>query len=94
MEDRAGQPLGDDDVSVRIPMFSAVKKKKPPAFAEGLLAAGEGFEPSQTESESVVLPLHNPAIFAPTVASAEFIIADVFGMSRGNQKIFTAVSVV
>ncbi len=25
------------------------------------LAAGEGFEPSQTESESVVLPLHNPA---------------------------------
>ncbi len=29
------------------------------------LAAGEGFEPSQTESESVVLPLHNPAIFHP-----------------------------
>lgn len=27
------------------------------------LAAGEGFEPSQTESESAVLPLHNPAIF-------------------------------
>ena len=27
-----------------------------------VLAAGEGFEPSQTESESVVLPLHNPAI--------------------------------
>ena len=26
------------------------------------VAAGEGFEPSQTESESVVLPLHNPAI--------------------------------
>ncbi len=25
------------------------------------LAAGEGFEPSQTESESGVLPLHNPA---------------------------------
>jgi hypothetical protein len=25
------------------------------------LAAGEGFEPSQTESESAVLPLHNPA---------------------------------
>ncbi len=25
------------------------------------LAAGEGFEPSQTESESVVLPLHKPA---------------------------------
>ena len=26
------------------------------------LAAGEGFEPSHTESESAVLPLHNPAI--------------------------------
>jgi len=26
-----------------------------------LLAAGEGLEPSQTEPESVVLPLHNPA---------------------------------
>ena len=26
------------------------------------LAAGEGFEPSQTESESGVLPLHKPAI--------------------------------
>ena len=25
------------------------------------LAAGEGFEPSHTESESAVLPLHNPA---------------------------------
>ncbi len=26
------------------------------------MAAGEGFEPSHTESESAVLPLHNPAI--------------------------------
>ena len=25
------------------------------------MAAGEGFEPSQTESESGVLPLHKPA---------------------------------
>ena len=25
------------------------------------MAAGEGFEPSHTESESAVLPLHNPA---------------------------------
>ena len=30
------------------------------AFSE--LAAGEGFEPSHTESESAVLPLHKPAI--------------------------------
>ena len=28
------------------------------------MAAGEGFEPSHTESESAVLPLHKPAIFA------------------------------
>lgn len=28
-----------------------------------LVAAGEGFEPSHTESESAVLPLHKPAIF-------------------------------
>ena len=28
------------------------------------VAAGEGFEPSHTESESAVLPLHNPAMFA------------------------------
>ena len=32
-------------------------------FKAYLMAAGEGFEPSQTESESVVLPLHNPAIY-------------------------------
>ena len=32
-------------------------------FQAFLMAAGEGFEPSQTESESVVLPLHNPAIY-------------------------------
>ncbi len=29
----------------------------------GFLAAGLGFEPRQTESESAVLPLHNPAIY-------------------------------
>ena len=28
------------------------------------MAAGEGFEPSHTESESAVLPLHNPAVLA------------------------------
>ena len=30
------------------------------------MAAGEGFEPSHTESESAVLPLHNPAVFRRT----------------------------
>ena len=36
--------------------------KKPPSGRLFHLAAGEGFEPSHTESESAVLPLHNPAI--------------------------------
>ena len=32
-------------------------------FPVVIVAAGEGFEPSHTESESAVLPLHNPAVF-------------------------------
>ena len=49
-----------------------VRKKSIPESKEKVLkpcgfrtfvAAGEGFEPSHTESESAVLPLHNPAIF-------------------------------
>ena len=50
---------------LRIPTYrKAEKKKKPSAIAESLMAAGEGFEPSHTESESAVLPLHNPAVLA------------------------------
>ena len=45
------------------PSTSGNKKEKLPAEAESFLAAGEGFEPSHTESESAVLPLHNPAVF-------------------------------
>ena len=44
------------------------KNRKPLGYKEksshrsgSFLAAGEGFEPSHTESESAVLPLHNPA---------------------------------
>ena len=29
---------------------------------EGILVAGLGFEPRQADSESAVLPLHNPAV--------------------------------
>ena len=32
-------------------------------YASFILAAGTGFEPVQSESESLVLPLHHPAIF-------------------------------
>ena len=38
------------------------KESKSEDFDSIPLAAGEGFEPSQTESESGVLPLHKPAI--------------------------------
>ena len=41
---------------------SKEKVLKPCGFRT-FVAAGEGFEPSQTESESGVLPLHKPAIF-------------------------------
>ena len=36
-------------------------KKIPRTDVLGILAADEGFEPSQTESESGVLPLHKSA---------------------------------
>ena len=48
------------------------------------LAAGEGFEPSQTESESGVLPLHKPAVFRRTL----IIISHFRKMSIGNLKFF------
>ncbi len=48
-----------------IPTSKALGQKKKPrnhCSSEVFhLAAGEGFEPSHTESESAVLPLHNPA---------------------------------
>jgi hypothetical protein len=45
------------------------------------LAAGEGFEPSQTESESGVLPLHKPAKFE-TFSDARVIILYSSPLSR------------
>ena len=48
------------------------------------MAAGEGFEPSQTESESVVLPLHNPAIFVFLYADARVIILYYPSLSRDS----------
>ena len=46
------------------------------------MAAGEGFEPSQTESESGVLPLHKPAVFRRTLS----IIASSRKMSIAKRK--------
>ena len=38
------------------------------------LAAGEGFEPSHTESESAVLPLHKPAILFAVFRSEQILL--------------------
>ena len=51
------------------------------------LAAGEGFEPSQTESESVVLPLHNPAKFKLSLTNKRYY-SKLFGNVKGILKIF------
>ena len=57
-------PLGQES-----PGKPRLFEKTPPVFRQEIrntggviLAAGEGFEPSHTESESAVLPLHKPAI--------------------------------
>ena len=42
--------------------FTKVKTKRHSKEYRFVLAGEEGFEPSQTESESVVLPLHNSPI--------------------------------
>ena len=66
--------------------FTALTKQKPPKteVLSGMMVAEEGFEPSQTESESVVLPLHNSAIcfLLYFLESAYFIIR----MFHGNVK--------
>ena len=53
-----------------------------------LMAAGEGFEPSHTESESAVLPLHNPAILHCSqrcvVQRTNVIIAGTLHLSTGK----------
>ena len=38
------------------------------------MAAEEGFEPSQTESESVVLPLHNSAKYSIRLTDKKYYI--------------------
>ncbi len=47
------------------------------------VAAEEGFEPSQTESESVVLPLHNSAGCQPVRLLTRFIIFNSHGKVKG-----------
>ena len=69
-------PCSNPSPQTRLP----TKKHRPCWDGAFLLAAGEGFEPSQTESESGVLPLHKPAIcFKHILLYAPFTICqDVF----------------
>ncbi len=55
------------------PESSSRTKKEMQPTLHLFLAAGEGFEPSHTESESAVLPLHKPAISC-ALTSAGYII--------------------
>ena len=48
-------------------MFLYFSYANPIAVSIEHMAAEEGFEPSQTESESAVLPLHHSAIFIQTL---------------------------
>ena len=65
-------------VRLRIPSAADKAKEKAPGYCRELfMAAGEGFEPSHTESESAVLPLHNPAVSRRT----KTIIQDLGGLS-------------
>ena len=55
------------------------------------LAAGEGFEPSHTESESAVLPLHKPAVSSSlclTALTARHSIARLSAFVKSFFKIF------
>ncbi len=66
--------------------FRFVANQKEPFLSERLfrfLAAELGFEPRQTESETVVLPLHNSAMFITGI-----IIPHSRHLSRGLMKIF------
>ena len=58
-----------------------LKRERPPSVnSVVLVAAGRGFEPRQTESESVVLPLHNPAIsFLSAVADDNYYTVIFYG---------------
>lgn len=67
---------------------SAATKKALAIASAFFVAAEEGFEPSQAESESAVLPLHNSAIFNLSTCSAVNIIYYI-RMQRTCQYLFS-----
>lgn len=54
------------------------EKQRAPYWAARRLAAELGFEPRQTESESVVLPLHNSALFSWALGTGKLILYTAF----------------
>ena len=58
-----------DCITYKCTIFLGLMQKKPPNLLGGFLVARLGFEPRQTESESVVLPLHNRAVYTVFVNS-------------------------
>ena len=52
------------------------------------MAAEEGFEPSQTESESAVLPLHNSAIYRRVFPTAGVIVSRSSWIVKGFLEFF------
>ena len=68
------------------PAFYQEKAPQPKGY--GALAAAEGFEPSHTESESAVLPLHKPAIFTALCEHACYYTKMAQNVNRKMKKIW------
>ena len=71
--DLNSRPLGPEPSALPTALYPEIKWQHQPLLPH-FLVAEEGFEPSQTESESVVLPLHNPAIWRLSVADKKYYI--------------------
>ena len=56
------------------------------------MAAEEGFEPSHTESESAVLPLHHSAVFIHYILADDIVYVNIFLIK--NKIIFLLIEVV
>ena len=89
-----GQNKGQKNKAVT---FSKEKRRKTKKIAlnhnysRRFVAAGEGFEPSHTESESAVLPLHNPAKRKAIIHSFLDLSSIIFPAKRSRRRQRTAV---
>ena len=72
-------------------------QKKSPETLEvsGLsMAAGEGFEPSHTESESAVLPLHKPAMLSAALATNRYYYTEISDIVNRVFKFFSFFTIL